>query len=177
MIRLTNRERRLVIGLIIFVGLCALFIFGIRPVLERIETLARVIPEKQEELQELRVKSDEYLVLRTNLDDLEREIASEEKKFELLTFLEAIITELHLGKEVAAMKQETLQLNSNYCEVIVETKLENVTLKQLVEFILKTVDSNHLLQIKTLYVKKNTTSPYLLNAAIQISTLKPSRII
>jgi len=174
--RLTHRERWLVIGLIAFIGVCTSLVFGIRPAIERVETLSRVIPERQRELDELRARSEEYLVLRTSLDDLERKITSEEKQFELLTFLEAIITELHLGEKVATMKQETLLLNSKYYEIIVETKLENITLGQLVEFLLKTGDSDHLLQIKTLYAKKNATSPSSLNAVVQISTLKPSKV-
>jgi hypothetical protein len=175
--RLTYRERFLVIGVVVLMGASSSFVFGIRPVIERVDTLTRVIPERQKQLDRLRVKSAEYLALRSGLDDLEKNITSGEKQFELLTYLETAITQSQLVGNVAAMKQETLQLNSNYYELIVETKLEDVTLKQLVEFLLKARDSNHLLQIKTLYAKKSTTGPGLLNAVIQISTLKPSKVI
>jgi predicted nuclease of restriction endonuclease-like (RecB) superfamily len=149
-----------------------LFAFGIRPAAERIETLNRVISEKQRALGELRTKSAQYLVLRASLDDYKRKATSEEKGFELLPFLESINKELHLAEKVAAMKQEILQIDSNYCEIIVETELENLTLKQLMEFLLKIKSSPHHLQIKSLYTKRNTANPNRLDTVIQISTLE-----
>lgn len=174
MIRLTHRERWLAIGLIILVTAWALFVLGIRPTIERIKTLDRVIPEKQRELEELQVKSAQYLTFRAGLDDLKRKAVSEENGFELLPFLESISAELHLAEKVVTMKQEVLRLDSNYCEIIVETKLENLTLRKLLEFLLKIKSSGHFLRIKSLYAKKNTTNPNLLDTVIQISTLELS---
>ncbi len=175
MMRLTHRERWLTVGLLVFAAVWALFALSIRPAIERTETLNRVIPEKQRELDKLRAKSAQYLVLRGRLDDIEKKVASEDKGFELLTSLESMTTEFGLVGKVATMKQEVLQLDSKYCEVIVETRLENLTLKQLIEFLLKIKSSNHFLWIKSLYTKKNTTNPNLLDTVIQISTLKPSK--
>jgi type II secretory pathway component PulM len=172
MMRLTRRERWFVIGLIVLVAAWALFVFGISPAAERIETLNRVIPEKQRELGELRTKSAQYLALRAGLDDYKRKAASEEKGFELLPFLESLNDQLHLAEKVAAMKQEILQVDSSYCEIIVETELENLTFKQLMEFLLKIKSSTHHLQIKSLYTKKNTANPNSLDTVIQISTLE-----
>ncbi len=175
MIRLTHRERWLTVGLLVFTAVWVLFVFSIRPAIERIETLNRVIPEKQRELDELRAKSTQYLALRAKLDDIERKVASEEGEFEVLTFLESITTELGFVGKVATMKQEILQLDSNHCEVSVETKLENLTLKQLIEFLLKTKSSEHFLWIKSFYTRKSTTNPNLLDTVIQISALKPGK--
>jgi len=171
MVRLIRKKYWLVAGLIA-VAAWTSFALGIRPAIERIETLTRVIPEKQRMLEALRVNSTQYLALRAGLDDLKKRAASEEKDFELLTFLEAIASELHLAKKVVVMKQEILQLNSTYSEIIVETELENLTFEQLIEFLLRIKPSNHLLWVKSLYTKKNTNNPDLLDTAIQISTLK-----
>jgi len=170
--RLTHRERRLIVGLVVVVGAWVLFALGIRPAIERIATLNRAIPEKQRVLEELRTKNAEYLALRASLDSYKEKAASAEKGFELLTFLESITTELRLAKKVAKMKQEVSQLDSNYCETIVVIELESLTLKQLVEFLLKNKSSDHLSRIKSLYAKKNTTNPNLIDTVIQISTLK-----
>ena len=172
MIRLTYRERWLVVGLVVFIMAWAFFALVIRPAIDRMETLGRVIPQKQGELAELRTKSEQYLALRTRLDGFKKEAALEEKGFELLAFLESMTAELRLAKKVAAMRQELLQLDSNHCEVIVEVKLESLTLRQLVNFLLKTESSNHLLRIKSLYTKKNTTNPNFLDTVVQISSLK-----
>ncbi len=177
MMRLTCRERRLTVGLAALIAAWALFVLCIRPTIERIETLRRVVPEKQRELEVLRTKSAQYLALRAGLDDYKRKAALEEKGFELLAFLESTTRGSGLAKKVTVMKQEILQLDSNHCEVIVEVEMENLTLKQLVEFLLETKSSNHFLRIKSLYAKKNTTNPDLLDTVVQISTLKPSKTI
>jgi hypothetical protein len=172
MMRLTHRERWLVVGPIVLVAAWALFVFGIRPAAERIETLNRVISEKQRELGELRTKSAQYLAMRARLDDYKRKAASEEKGFELLSFLESINDQLHLKEKVAAMKQEVLQIDSNYCEIIVEAELENITLQQLMDYLLKVKTSPNCLQVKSLYAKNNTANPELLDTTVQIAVLK-----
>jgi hypothetical protein len=172
MMRLTHRERWLVVGLIFLAVVWALFIFGIGPAAERIETLNRVIPEKQRELGVIRKKSTRYLALRAGWDDYKRKAASEEKGFELLPFLESLNDQLHLAEKVTAMKQEVLQIDSNYYQIIVETELQNMTFKQLMELLLKIKSSPHHLQIKSLYAQKNAANPNMLNTVIQISTLE-----
>ncbi len=172
MMRLTHRERWLVFGSIVLVAAWVLFVFGISPAAERIETLKRVIPEKQRELEELRTKNAQYLALQAGLDDYKRKATTEEKEFELLPFLESLNDQLHLAEKVTAMKQNVLQVDSSYCEIIVETELENLTFKQLMDFLLKIKFSPHHLQIRSLYTKKNRANPNLLDAVIQISTLE-----
>jgi hypothetical protein len=171
MIRLARRERWLVIGLVI-VLVWALFALGIKPALGRIETLKRVIPEKQKALQELRAESSQYLTFKKQMDDLKKSAALEEKDFELLTFLEGVNGELNLAQKVTVMKREVLPLDPVYNEVIVETKLENITLQQLVEYLLKIKSSSHALWVRSLYTQRNVGNPSMLDSTIQVSTLK-----
>lgn len=177
MIRLTHRERWLVTGVAALVAGWALFVSVIRPAIERIETLNRIIPEKQREFEELRTKSAQYVALRTKLGNLKKETASGEKGFELLPFLESITHESGLARKVATMKQEVSLLNPDYHEIIVEVRLENLTLEQLVEFLLKIRSSKHFLRIKSLYAKKHATNPNLLDTVMQVSTLKLNKQI
>lgn len=171
MIQLTYRQRWLVIGLTVFVTAWILFVLGIKPTLERIETLNRVVPENRKILENLRMKSKQYFDLQTILDDCKKGATIEEKEFELLAFMESITAELLLTKKVATMKQDVLQLDSNHREVIVEVKLESITFKQLIQFLLKIKSSNHFLRIRSLYTNKNTINSGLLDTTIQISTL------
>ncbi len=79
--------------------------------------------------------------------------------------------ELGMAQKVAQMKRQILQLDPKCAEVIVEVKLENIMLKQLVEFLLKTKSTGRFLQVKNLYIEQSRTDPALLDAVIQISTL------
>ena len=168
MIRLTRREKLLAIALAVLVGGLVLFTFAVKPAIERTETLRRVISEKQDELQKLRAGSSEYIFLRDNLDNLRAKVASQEKGFELLPFLESLIREHGLAKKVATMKQQVLQLGPSHSETIVEVRLENLTLKQLVDFLRKVESSEVLARTKSLYIKKNLTNTDLLDSVVEI---------
>lgn len=172
MIHLTQREKLLSVSLMIFAGLWALFVFAIKPTFARIETLNRVISEKQNELQKLCARSKEYIFLRGSLADLHTKVASQEKSFELLPFLELLIQECGLTKQVATMKQRVLPLDPSYYETIVEIKLENLTLRQLVDFILKVESSDVLAKTKSLYIKRNPADTDLLDSVVEIHNAK-----
>ena len=168
MMRLTYREIRLITGLAIFVAAWALFVFGIRPALERIETLNRVIPEKQNELEQLNKKAGEYITLYESLKDLHAKIDLQEKTFELLPFIESLVQECGLTKNVVTMKQMVSQLETKYYETIVEIKMENLTLRQLVEFLWKIRSSEVLARTERLYIKKNLKNTNLLDSIVEI---------
>jgi len=171
-VRLANRERYFVAGLAILIAAWLLFTRGIKPAFERIDTLNRVIPDGQKTVQALQEKSKQYLTLLAALNDYKAKAALQEKQFEPLAFLESMTKEAGWAKKVAAMKQDVLPLDANYHQIIVEIKMENLTLNELVEFLVKIKSSKRFLQVKSLYTKKNTANPDFLDAVIQISTLK-----
>jgi len=172
---LTRRERWLIVGLISIITCWMLYALGISPAIEHAKTLNRVIPEKQRMLNEFRSKSTQYLALQTALGNLKSEAAFGEKEFKLLAFLESVTKECGLAGKVVTMKQQVLQLDSDYDEIIGEVKLENLMLEQLVDFLRRTTSSNHLLQTKSLYIRKSGTNPNLLDSVIQVSTLKSNK--
>jgi hypothetical protein len=172
--RLTRREHWLGACLVIFVMLWALFALGVRPALERIETLNRVIPEKQSELERLRIEAAEYVALHDRLSGLRTKIASQEETFELVPFAESLVQECGLTEHVVTMKQQVSQLEANYHETVVEIQMESLTLRQLLEFLLKLQSSKVLANTKRLYIKKNLTNTDLLDSIVEIRNLKPT---
>jgi hypothetical protein len=175
MIRLTHREKSLVVAVVALISAWLLFAFAVKPAIERTETLTRVIAEKQDELQKLRARSNEYIFLRDSLSNLHRKVASQEQEFELLPFLESLIRECGLVKKVATMKQQVSQLEPKYYETIVEIRLESLTLRQLVDFFWKVESSEVLARIKSLYIKKNLTNTDLLDSVVEIHNIKPAQ--
>ena len=172
MMRLTRREKLLAFALVIFAAAWGLFAFAVRPAIERIETLSRVIPERQNELEAFRTNASKYVALHDGLETLHTKIASQEKTFELLPFLESLIRECGLAKKVATMKQQTSQLEPNHCETIVEIELQNLTLSQLVNFLWQAESSNVLARTKSLYIKRNPANTDLLDSLIEVHNLK-----
>jgi uncharacterized coiled-coil protein SlyX len=172
MIRLTRREKLLAGGLVIFIAAWLLFTAGVKPALARIETLNRVIFQKQQELEKLRARSKEYILIRDGLDNLRTKVASQQKTFELLPFLESLIEECGLAKNVATMKQQVLEIDSNYSETIVEVRLEKLSLRHLVDFLGKVESSEVLARTKSLYIKRNATNKDLLDSVVEIHNAK-----
>ena len=175
MIRLTRREKLLAGGLVTFIAAWSIFTVGVKPVLARIETLNRVISGKQQELEKLRARSKEYIFLRNSLDNLRTKVASQQKTFELLPFLESLIEECGLAKNVVTMGQQVLQIDSNYSETIVKVKLESLLLNQLVDFLCKVESSQVLARTKSLYIKRNATNKDLLDSVVEIQNAKLTR--
>ncbi len=178
MIRLTRREKLLAGGLVIFIAAWSLFTAGVKPALTRIETLNRVISEKQHELEKVRAISKEYIFLSNSFDSLHTKVASQHETFELLPFLESLIAECGLAKNLETMKRDVLQIDSNYSETIVEVRLESLSLDKLVDFLRKIESSQVQARTKSLYIKRNMTNKNLLDSVIEIrnAKLSPSQV-
>ena len=172
MIRLTRRERLLSAALVTFVVVVGLLAFVVKPAIDRMKTLTRVIPEKQTVLNELRTKSYEYVAMRDSLEGLHKKVMAQDDGFELLPFLESLTRERGLAEKVATMKQQVLQLEPDYCETVVEIELQNLTLGQLVDFLWKVESSNVLARTKSLYIKRNRANTDLLDSVIEIHSVK-----
>lgn len=171
--RLMQRERLLVIAVVVSAVLWMLFRFGVKPTLARIETLDRVIPEKQRELTELRTKSKQYIVLHESLNDLRKHVASQDQALELLPFLESLTQECGLTKNATAMDRNVLQLDQDYQKTIVEIRLQNVTLGQLVDFLSRIEGSSRVLaKTKSLHIQRNPTNADLLDSVVGIHSPK-----
>ena len=170
--RITNRERRLLTVIAIFALIWAGFAFGLKPAIERIETLKRVIPENERKLQQLTVKSRQYIALSAVLPDVKNNDVQGQKDFELAAFLESRYIDSGLAKKVVTMKQNILAVDSKYSEMVVEIQLDNITLQQLVEFLLKTELPNRPLWVKSLYITNTDAGSNLISVVLQLSSLK-----
>lgn len=168
MIQLTKRERRLGIGLLTAGVVWALYGFAFEPMRDRLRTLQRVIPEKQEELQQVRSLSDQYSALRRDVEHVRARMAAQDTDFQLLPFLEGLIEEQQLVPFLAKIKPDTLPSQSGYSETLVTIDLEGIALTQLVRFLETLEASDALTQVDTLHIRKNPASPMRLNATVQI---------
>jgi hypothetical protein len=172
MIRLTRREKLWAGCLVIFIAAWSIFTVGVKPAFARVETLNRIIFQKQQELEKLRARSKEYIFLRNSLDNLRTKVASQQKTFELLPFLESLIEECGLAENVVTMGQQVLPIDSNYSETIVEVRLEKLSLRHLVDFLGKVESSEVLARTKSLYIKRNATNKDLLDLVVEIHNAK-----
>jgi len=165
MIQLTRREQRLTIGAVAVVAVWAVYGLAIAPVRDRIQTLKRIIPEKESELREVQATSAEYLGLRQGLRDVQSRMAQQDPNFELLSFAESMVEQHGLTTHATNM--------DGYLGTVVEITLEDIALKQLVDFLRAVENSDVVAQVGTLHVQKDAQNEMLLDSLVQIYSPGP----
>ena len=170
--RLSQREKQMVISGIALLVLFVLFQAVVKPAVGRLETLGRVVPDKQETLTQLHSKSEEYLALQQEIGHLRDRISSQRNDFAILSFLEDIEKECGLVKNVVGLKPATTTYANNlYVERSVEIKLENVSLQQITQFLLRIESDKASVGVKALHMRTAVKNSALLDATIQFTTL------
>lgn len=170
--RLSQREKQMLIGGVVLLILFVAFQAAVKPAMGRLETLRRVVPEKQEMLRQLRSRSEEYLALEREISRLRDRISSQPNNFAILSFLEGIERECGLAKNVAYMKPATTtSANNAYVETRVEVKLENVSLQQVTRFLLRIESDKAPIGVKALHVRSAAKTPASLDAIVQLTSL------
>lgn len=172
MMQLTKRERLLAAGLVLGVGVWALYGLALRPATERIQTLQRLLPEKQAQLRDLQAKSAQYVALRNEFAQTRARLADQEPNFELLPYLERMIEQHKLSKNVGRMEPDTVQSQPDYSETIVTIDLHDISLKQLVDFLTAVETTKSNVRVGTLNIRKNAKSDALLDSTVGICSPK-----
>ena len=131
----------------------AVYGFAIEPMRDRIETLQRIIPEKQSELREIQASSAKYIALRRARQSVEARISAQDSDFQLLPFLESLIERHGLTRRVVTMEPDTLPAQRGYSETIVKVGFEGITLRQLVAFLEAVETSGVIAQIGSLHIR------------------------
>jgi type II secretory pathway component PulM len=175
MIVLTKRERFLALGLAAAISASALYAVVIRPTYHRIQTLDRIIPEKQSELHALEAKSVEYTALCKGFEDFRAKAAAQDPNFQLLPYLETLLDKYGLAKNVVTMGPNALQLQPDYSETVVKIELDGVAIKPLVGFLKEIETSKACAQIGSLHIRKNPTDNALVDSTIEIYGPQPGR--
>ena len=147
------------------VALILLFAIVLRPIYAELDRKREALPKKEKDLAEVRVLKDQYLEMQRRLQQAQ---ASAAKRGPLLTELENITKRANLGGKIVSLKPQTGIQAANFKESIVEIKLENVTLYDIVNYVNQLEKAT--LRIRKLYFKPRFDNPKLLNSTIQVSS-------
>lgn len=100
-------------------------------------------------------------------------LLAEEPDFKLTGYLESVLSKLDLSERKDIIQApRTLELDDKYVENVVEFTLNDINMKQLVEFLV-TVEENRRVYTKQLEITKSKTTPNSLEAHLTIATLFP----
>ncbi len=171
MMQFTRRERLLGLGLTAAIAVWGLYALAVKPTRARIRTLQRVIPEKQAELRQLQAKSAEYLALQKKSQELRTKLASQGHDFQLLPFLETVIERHKLTSHVVTMQPP----QAGYSEVVVTLELQDISYRQLVDFLIAVESSDAIIQVGNLHIRTDATNESLVDATVGIYSPRPTR--
>ncbi len=175
MMQTTSRERILAALLTVLLAVWASYSLALKPARERIQTLQRILPEKQAQLRDLQAKSVEYAALKRAFDQQHADVASQDPNFQLLPFLEAMIERHKLAKQATMGGRDPLQPQPDYGEAVVTIELHNVSLQQIVDFLLEVDTSKSVVYVGSLHIRKAPNNERQVDAIVEISNPKLSR--
>ncbi len=162
--KLEERDKKFLLygGPIAFVLLCAILL---SPLYAELNRKRDRIPQMEKNLADIRVLKDQYLDMQKRLQQLQ---AAAAKRGPLLTEIESITKRANLSSKIVSLKPQAGVQTESFKESIVEIKLENITLYDVLNYV--NMIERDSLRIRKLYFKPRFDNPKLLNSTILVSS-------
>ncbi|MGB3224446.1 MAG: type II secretion system protein GspM [Desulforhopalus sp.] len=169
--KLSSREKWVVFGGIGFVLCFAVLQLVIIPVLDAQESLERSISRKKQELNQIRELQQEYYTLKSEEGTVQARIDQRESGFTLFTFLDRQATEAKVKKQIMYMKPSTV-VGDELNEAMVEMKLQQITLNDLVGFLRLVESDENVVFIRRFSVQESGDKQGYFDSILQIVTFE-----
>lgn len=170
--KLARREKYFISAAAIFIGIFCLLQFLIFPFFEARNRLQRGVSAKEDGLKEIVRLSSEYNRYRRSSQGIKRIIAQRRKGFTLFSFLENRAGDAGIKTYIKYMKPSISTGAGPYKESQIEMKLEEITLRQLVDYLYRIESPDNVVSIKRISIKENKKKSGRLDAILQILTFK-----
>lgn len=168
---LTTREKYIAITGAAIITLLVAYQLFVNPAINRIDTLERVIAEKNQKLIDIASKSQKYNALVTDIKNIRLEISETPDSENLLPAIEKIQNKCGLKQNIFSMKPSTAKINDTYNESSVEIIMQQITLDQLLKFLNEVESAKSTISIRTLQIKHTPQNPALLDTTIKITKI------
>jgi type II secretory pathway component PulM len=146
-------------------ALILLYAYVLAPVTSDLARKRELIPRKEKDLVEIKELKTQYLEIQQRLKEAQ---AAAEKRGPLLTEIENITRRANLSGKIVSLKPQAGVQAEGFKESIVEVKLDNITLYDVVNYVF--LLEKEALRIRKLQFKPRYDNPKLLNATILVSS-------
>jgi len=163
--KLESRDKK-----VLFIGGAAaavilLYAFVWSPLTADLSRKRDLIPRKERDLVDMRAMRDQYGELQKRLQQAQADAA---RRGPLLTEIENVTKRANLSGKIVSLKPQAGAQTDTFKESIVEIRLENITLYDVVNYVY--LLEKDTLRIKKLYFKPRYDNPKLLNSTILVSS-------
>lgn len=173
--RLAPRERLLVGTLIATVAAISIYTFLWEPLQLSREQLVRRIEKTQAELDDIQRTRDEYYQLVRSIEANKASISKEDPSFNLFSYLQNTVTQAVSRDRITSMNPTTQDMNEEFQKELVEIKLTQINLSQLVSIIYNIEKGEHPLRFSRLQIKKRRDDIYNFDVTATVSLLRAAR--
>lgn len=163
--RLEARDKKVLIIGGIVAAVILLYALVLHPLYADLSRKRDAIPKKERDVAEMRGLKDQYVEMQQRLQQLQ---AAAAKRGPLLTEIENITRRTNLSSKIVSLKPQAGVQAANFKESIVEVRLDNITLYDVVNYVNQLEKAT--LRIRKLYFKPRFDNPKLLNATILVSS-------
>jgi type II secretory pathway component PulM len=170
--RLAPRERLLVSVALVSIVLISLYSFVWDPLQTSQGLLARRITLKEKDLGEVQRQRDTYLDLLRRLEANQAALEQGDPNFSLFAYLDNTIAQAVGREHISSMNPTDKNIGTEYQERMVEIRLTQINLQQLVDILYRVEKGEHPLRFSRLQIKKRTNDIRNFDVTATVSLLK-----
>jgi general secretion pathway protein M len=168
--RMAPRER-LFLGIAVLSTVVLVLYLGIwDPLQTNREQLTRRIAAKEKDLAEMQRLRDMYLDVQRRFDANRAAFSTGE--FNLFAYLQGEISQAVSKEHIISMNPSTKKIGTEYQEEMVEIKLQQLSLPQIVDLVYRVEKGEHPLRFSRLQIKKRFNDIWNFDVGATVSLLK-----
>ncbi len=172
-VNLQRREKIIVAvagTLLVILLLLELIIF---PIVDRRAMLSKRIVQRTQALAEIKQLANDYRGLTSGTVSNEARLKNRTKSFTLFSFLDTLAGKSGIKQNIIYMKPSSSNLKgSPYSLSMVEMKINNLTMEQLVNFLHGVETSQDMIWVKRVSLAKGEKEGQLIDAVLQVETFQ-----
>ena len=139
------------------------------------EMLLRKIEKTGRDMGEIQRNRDEYFELMRRIEANQASISKEDPNFNLFSYLQNTVTQAVSRDRITSMNPTTQEVGSEFQKELVEIKLAQINLQQLVDILFRIEKGEHPLRFSRLSIKKRRDDNYNFDVTATVSLLKAAK--
>jgi general secretion pathway protein M len=168
----TPRERQMLALMAGAIGLWLIYWLVLGLLLNPLEASRKSVQARARALQDILIIQSDYRRLESQVASLDRMIRSG-RHGNVLSRLEMMASQAQIKDKITSMDPKSSPPNDLYRESVIEVRLKNVNLKQLVDYLFRIERASELLKIKRLRIKTRSDNPGYLDVNFRVSSFQP----
>ena len=173
--KLTGSQKYYLTGGAAFVVMVMAFQFVVSPLWDARKRTINAIAVNEKALKQMTVLGQEYSVLKTRAEAVQRVLSGRSEGFSLFSHLDRKAGEIQLKPHIKYINPMKGVAAGSFEESSVEMKLDSITMKQLTDFLHVAESPKDFIKISKISINKMRESPEYLTVTLQVLTYQPSR--